>query len=138
MNRSAATILADIASFHPDCSTRHPPEEWLGLDDLMEELSMLESHQPQAASVLLGVFERFPRHDGYEVFWALLHYLENIPDYETELLDSIRRVPNHMSLVMIKRLINSGVTHIGIDDLAALVSLYEPLIPEVVWHIDVV
>lgn len=69
---------------------------------------------------LFGLFERFPEHDGFGVFWTILHRLEKSPQYEPHLLQSVQRQPAEFNLRMIARLVNGGVMQIGSVNLPAL------------------
>jgi hypothetical protein len=134
--QNVTLILNAIASFHPSHSTRRAAgQEWLDLDQLLQELSAVAPASSDAVKTLLGVFERFPRHDGYGVFWSLLQYIEQVPGYETELIRSLRRQPNHMTTTMLQRLINSGVRKFDGIDLTSLLRELEPLVPEVTFEL---
>ncbi len=62
---------------------------------------------------LLGVFERFPEDDGYEVFWSIVHCLEACAGYEQTLVESVTRCPVEFNVLMINRLLNGGVVQIN-------------------------
>nr|WP_295770945.1 hypothetical protein [Rhodoferax sp.] len=62
---------------------------------------------------LLGVFERFPEDDGYEVFWSIVHCLEACTGYEQTLIESVTRCPVEFNVLMINRLLNGGVGQIN-------------------------
>jgi len=144
--RHAETILAAIATFHPDLSRRAVSgEAWLDLDDLVEELALAppsvnigggDAPGVDAARILLGVFERFPRHDGYEVFWTLLHHVEALAGYEPTLIASVRRVPNEMGLIMVRRLLNGGVSTVEGVDLQVLLRELTPLAPAIDYFVE--
>jgi len=135
--RDAVTILAAIATFHPARSRREARDEaWVDLHDLVQELAAAPTSGVDAARVLLGVFERFPRHDGYEVFWTLLHHVETLPGYEPTLIASVRRVPNEMGLTMVRRLLNGGVSTVDGVDLEVLLRELMPLAPAIDFSVD--
>ena len=71
---------------------------------------------------MLGVFERFPEEDGHGVFWSIVHFLEKCENYETELLQSVQRLPCEFNLLMVSRLINGGVACIAGQSLVALLA----------------
>jgi hypothetical protein len=100
MNRELSKILADIDAYAPGT-------DWLGLDALLEEL--FTSYEPPEipAAPLLRLFERFPEHDGFGVFWAALHGIEDIPNYEQDLVESLERRRSQFGLVMAQRILNS-------------------------------
>jgi len=134
--RGVGSILKAIAHFDPSRSSRRETgREWLDLDELIQELSAVSPPCLEAVPVLLGVFERFPRHDGYEVFWSLLHYIEHVPGHEGHLIQSFRRRPNHMTTTMLQRWINSGATNFEEIDLRELLREVEPLAPEVTFEV---
>ena len=90
------------------------------MDEILQEL-WATGAQERATAALFGVFERFPvGYDAYGVFWSILHGLEKLPDYETELIASVRRVPVEFNLLMINRVLNVDQTHIGETDLMEL------------------
>jgi hypothetical protein len=62
---------------------------------------------------MLGIFERFPDQDGFEVFWGIVHALERCEGYEPELLVSVDRKPCEFNVTMVNRLLNAGVREIG-------------------------
>jgi hypothetical protein len=135
--RDASTVLRAIETFHPARSPRAARgEEWLDLHDLTTELATAGATDADMARVLLGVFERFPRHDGYEVFWTLLHRIEALSGYERELIASVGRVPNEMGLTMLRRILNTGVTRVDDVDLEALVSELAPHAPAIDFYIE--
>ena len=82
------------------------------LDELVQNLSK-SAPTRQDFDALLSIFERFPEHDGFGVFWSILHYLEANQGYEPALLDSVRRAPGEFTLTMINRMLNGGITHVG-------------------------
>jgi hypothetical protein len=130
VERSA--ILEAISMFDPGRSPRRATgQEWLDLDDLVQQLAVIAPADLEAVPILLGVFERFPRHDGYGVFWTLLHYVEGVVGYQEFLLSSVRRSPNEMTVAMLRRWINSGAVQFDGVDLLALLEQVEPLAPEV-------
>ena len=69
---------------------------------------------------VFNLFERFPEEDGAGVFWSALHGMEAVGGYEQLLLQYLRRFPSLMTRTMLRRILNSGQTHIGqmaIEDL---------------------
>ena len=89
-------------------------EDQAQMSALLRALDAL-SEVPQAAASehLFRVLERFPESDGYETFWTILHLLEDTPDYENELIRSLRRQPNEFNVLMLSRMLNVGVHKIG-------------------------
>lgn len=69
---------------------------------------------------LLSIIERFPNTDGYESFWSIVHTLEAFPGYEPHLIRSIARSPGELSLAMVNRLLNAGVSEVSGLSLIAL------------------
>ncbi len=70
---------------------------------------------------IFNLFERFPDQDGAGVFWSALHGMEAVGDYEDLLLQYFRRYPSLMTATMLRRIQNSGQTHIGRVALSSLV-----------------
>jgi hypothetical protein len=58
---------------------------------------------------LLGVLERSPLDDGFESYWAIVHFLEACEGYEPSLLSSIAGQPADLSLTMVNRMLNAGI-----------------------------
>ena len=76
-----------------------------------------------AIPCLFRLLERFPDKDGFGIFWSVLHGLESLPGYETELLESVQRKPSQFSVRMINRIINTGQKHICDNDLLNVLQL---------------
>jgi hypothetical protein len=104
MARTVSEIIVAIEAFQPSDG------KWLPLDALLEELFQSGSAS-NGIDAMLHVFERYPTDDGAGVFWAILHGLESLPgQYETKLVQSLRRIPSRMALTMVCRLLNGGPT----------------------------
>lgn len=106
-----------------DLSWFDSPEDEFQLQRLDESISYLSGRDTDRRDIeaLLAIFERFPEHDGFGVFWAILHCLERLPGHEPALLESVRRTPGNFNLLMIKRMLNSGITQSGDQSLAELI-----------------
>ncbi len=98
--------MRDINSIVEEIDAYQPGEDWLGLDAMLQELFSydIEAVPPHP---LLRIFERFPTHDGFGVFWAVLHGLEGIPDYESALIQSLQRTPSRFGVLMVRRILQS-------------------------------
>ncbi len=115
-------------------SSKHVPqtlEEKLAritlLDDSqVEQLEAVVEHLEERAYTsseiesLFRLFESFPESDGLGTFWGILHFLETCDSYETLLVQSVRRTPSEFGLLMVNRLMNSGVFRAGNHDLLDL------------------
>lgn len=117
MPRKMKTIARDIAKFAPD-----DDGDWRRLDVLLDELWQAGSPE-QAIPEMLSVFERYPEEDGHGVMWSLVHGLEKLPNYESALLSSLARQPSELGIVMVGRMLNSGVT--SVDGVSLLLTLQE-------------
>ena len=82
-----------------------------------------ETPRSAANEALFRVLERFPEHDGYGTFWTILHLLEATPDYEGELVHSLQRQPNEITVLMLSRILNIGIDNIGEVEIVALLRL---------------
>jgi len=102
--RNIEEIIKDLNNYSP------VQDEWRGLDELIAEAA--EYHGDKIVRALLNVLERYPTHDGYGVFWSIVHALEAMTGYEAELVNSISRQPHEMSVLMLNRLINGGISDI--------------------------
>ncbi len=99
--RNIEDVVRDIDSFIP------VNDEWEALDELVEEACNF--NDIRVVKSLLFVLERNPEHDGHGTFWSVVHGLENIGNYEKELVQSVLNKPHEMSLLMLNRLLNSNV-----------------------------
>lgn len=76
--------------------------------------SIVSSLTPENAdeSILLalyGIFERFPWQDGHGICWSILHLLESCSNYNSLLVQSVKRQPGEFNLTMVNRLLNEGI-----------------------------
>src|SRR5262245_60002368 len=58
--------------------------------------------------VWFRLFERFPEDDAHEMFWSILHGIEALPNYEPELIASLRLRPSRFPVMMVNRMMNCG------------------------------
>ena len=100
MRRGLPEILDDIQSYMPGA-------DWLGLQALLEELFRSYPIEAIPAESLLRLFERFPEHDGFGVFWSALHGVEEIPGYEAQVVESLERRRSQFGVLLAKRILNS-------------------------------
>ena len=104
--RAASDIIKDIDRFQPNDG------QWLALDQLLQEL--FQSGSPAIGiDAMLRVLERFPAEDGAGVFWSIVHGLESLPGYEEPLVASVCSLPSEFGIIMIHRLLNSGVNEVA-------------------------
>jgi len=102
--RNAEDIIKDLNSYSPT------NDEWNDLDSLIDEATNYSGEE--VVHALLSILERNPDHDGFGVFWSIVHALEEIGGYEAELINSIRRQPHEMSILMLNRMLNAGINKI--------------------------
>ena len=113
--------MTNVPAFHlgwfsdPDNEAQLKRLTW-EVDSLAERTDVGEPEFVQ----LLSIFERFPNDDGYESFWSIVHTLEAFPGYEPHLIKSIERTPAELSLTMVNRLLNAGVSEVSGLSLIAL------------------
>jgi len=113
--------VTNVPAFHlgwfsdPDNEAQLKRLTW-EVDSLAERTDVGEPEFVQ----LLSIFERFPNADGYESFWSIVHTLEAFPGYEPNLIKSIERTPAELSLTMVNRLLNAGVSEVSGLSLIAL------------------
>lgn len=109
---------------HLDTAIREfSPENgmWLPLETHLERaFSSLDPKKYYHA--IFNLFERFPDEDGAGVFWSALHGMEALGGYEDLLLQYFRRHPSLMTKTMLRRIQNSGQTHIGRVAISTLVT----------------
>jgi len=105
-----------------DLSWFDSPEDEAQLQRLDELIQGFSDVQPtrQDFEELLSVFERFPDHDGFGVFWSIVHCMEHFQGYEPALLESVRRTPGEFNLMMINRMLNTDITAVGNNSLLEL------------------
>ena len=110
----ADALIAKLNALRPLPNV--PPDDWINLDRLDEILQKLwaTGRQERGTAALFGIFERFPDYEDFGVFWSILHGLESLPNCGTEMIASVRRVPNEWNLSMVNRFLNGGF--ITIDD----------------------
>ncbi|MFO0851256.1 MAG: hypothetical protein U0871_22275 [Gemmataceae bacterium] len=106
MGRDVTHIVEQIRRFEP------VQEDWSALDRLLQELFRTDEAS-LGVRAILGIFERFPAHDGFGVFWSAVHGLESLSGYELALIESVRQAPAMFSLRMIRRILNSGVSEVA-------------------------
>lgn len=95
--------------------------EWLELEDLLQEA--FSSDKPQEYfGAMFSLFEKYPAEDGAGVFWTVVHGMEHVGGYESQLLRCFRRFPTDMTKIMLKRMKNSGVREIDGCDISAFIS----------------
>lgn len=78
------------------------------LDKLQDTLDSIwdSGKQDSIVAELFSVFENNPDHDGYGVFWSILHGLEGIDEYELQLCESIEIKPSEFNVLMAMRVLN--------------------------------
>jgi hypothetical protein len=107
--------------------------------DEVDDLEALEAgieaffDKPDAEShldVWFRLFERFPEEDAYEIFWTIVHALENYESSESLVISSVRRKPARFPLLMVNRLLNDNRKSVdGVDLLDVLREVSEnPLV----------
>ena len=94
---------------------------WLPLEELLDR-AFASSDPRNYYTAIFNLFERFPEQDGAGVFWSALHGMEAVGNYEELLLRHFRRFPSLMTRAMLRRLLNSGQTHIGQVAIASLIT----------------
>lgn len=123
------TPLEAIDAFRPTAED----DNWRELDG---HVQALRDPDVTAVPTLLRVFERFPRHDGHGVLWRILHEVERIAGYEPILVEHVIRTPTEMGVRMLQRLINGGVSHVGVHELAPLVVMLSARAPIIDTTVD--
>ena len=114
MSRPIEDIINDISKF----DGIH--DGWPKLDSLVNELHASPT-PTRGIDALLGVFERHPgASSGSGVLMTVLHTLESLSGYEFHLIESLRRRPSVFAVMMVNRLLNSGITDVGADSLIKL------------------
>ena len=112
MNRPIEEIITDLDSFD---AIR---DGWPRLAGLLTELKA-NPHPTWAMDPLFRLFERHPAITS-GVFMTVLHLLESFPGFEVHLVESLQRRPSVFGVMMVNRLLNSGISTVGIDSLLPL------------------
>jgi hypothetical protein len=81
------------------------------LDELLQSAAT-QSLGHREYRALFGIFERFPSEDGFGVFWGIIHCMESCNGYEPDLIASVLRKPVEFNILMVNRLLNTGVLDI--------------------------
>lgn len=114
----ASQIIKAIIQYQPE------RDNWLSLDSLLDRL-WATGEAEKGIDALFGVFEQFPDHDGYGVFWSILHGLEALPNYEPALISSLRRQPTQFNVLMVVRILNTGQNNVcGVNGLTLLKEVF--------------
>ena len=125
-------LLAKIDAFRPSAAD----DNWRELDELVQALFASGNVNYAALPTLLRVFERFPRHDGHGVLWSILHGIESVAGYEPVLVEYVTRTPTEMGITMLKRIVASDITAVGLTELPALIKELEPRAPVIDYAIE--
>src|SRR5436853_1628279 len=108
-------IIANLDSI----SSVEDEKELQRLEGSLKQL--FESDQPEIGiDALFRLYERFPTGTAFGLFWTVLSGLEKISGYEQHLVESLKRQPSEFSLLMVNRLLNSGITKVGDTNLLSL------------------
>lgn len=99
--RKIEEILCAIDDFKPEGGN------WLHLEELLTELWATE-HPELGLDHIFVLLERYPEEDGNGVFWSILHGIEQINEYEQNLLVSLNRQPTLMTVIMVHRIARTG------------------------------
>ena len=91
------------------------------LDELINQVAPEQCGEEELRS-LFYVFERFPEEDGYGVFWSILHLLEACNGCDEALVESVKRKPVEFNLLMVNRLLNSGISTVNGESLMQLLT----------------
>ena len=97
--------------------------------ELLEEYidEIWENEQEESfIETLFEVFENNSKHDGYGIFWTILHGIETIPNFEKYVLSSISKQVSDFSLIMAIRILNpKSVTSYKKEMKSTLLKVYE-------------
>jgi hypothetical protein len=94
---------------------------WLALERHFER-AFNGADPKQYYHAIFNLFERYPEEDGCGVFWSALHGMEAVGGYERLLLQYFRRYPSLMTRTMLRRILNSGQSHIGNVAISSLIA----------------
>lgn len=104
VKKNIEIIIKKIERFIPQ------NDGWYELEEALEEL--YNSNNPELGlNAMLSIYERYPDEDN-DILWGMLHGIEEIKDYETKIIESIKRKPSFFGVLIINRMLNDGVTTI--------------------------
>jgi hypothetical protein len=105
MSRPIEQVIADFEAFRPSTDDFN----YAGRNQLTQLCNeLLETDEPiKAVHAILHIIERFPD-DDFGTPGALVHTLEDIPGYESYVLESVERQPAPLSVQMVSRMLNSA------------------------------
>ena len=86
----------------------------------LEALVQMYFRQPEAdrrIEVRFRLYERFPAHDAFGIFWSVLHGLEKQPSCAMKVVEWVRRAPSGFAVRMLSTLSHSGVRELAGTDL---------------------
>ena len=89
----------------------------------LEQLVAAYFLHPQAdryIDVWFRMYERFPEHDAFGIFWSVLHGLEKQLGCPIHVVQSVQRAPSSFAVRMLARIANSGMSRIADIDLVDL------------------
>ena len=94
-------VIERLRNFEPS-----PDGDWSEFIELLDAL--WKTNNPYVGyRTLFELLEKFDD-DYMECQWSVIHGMEHSGRYEKELIESLRRKPAHLTLVMLSRIINSG------------------------------
>lgn len=103
-NENVWELIKRIENFEPENN------QWCGLEELLN--CLFENSNPDLGlEAMFRIYERYPEEDN-DYLWGMLHGIEDIPNYESKLLESIDRKPSFFTTLMINRIINAGIQEI--------------------------
>ena len=109
--RTQKEIIEDLRNFAP---TEHG--DWTEFINLMYELWETEPPQ-QAYKTLFELLIRY-ENDYVECQWNIVHGMEHVGEYESDLVDSLMEKPVDLTLTMLSRIINVGEKQVAGKNIA--------------------
>jgi hypothetical protein len=104
--RDVKEIVESLRRFEPS-----PDGNWSEFIELLDAL--WKTNYPQEGyKTLFDLLVKFDS-DYVECQWSVVHGMEYSGGYETELVESLRKKPAHLTLVMLSRIINVGEKEIA-------------------------
>jgi hypothetical protein len=114
MDGSAPKTIDDLERFD---AVR---DGWPRLEELLGQVQQVPT-TGQVVDALLSVFERYPGIlTAGGLLMSVMHSIEKMPAFEIHIVDSFRRAPSILSVMIINRLLNSGVSTVGSESLLQL------------------
>ena len=104
MSQNAEVFIAKLKKFVP-----HNVDNSIDLSEMLDGLDRIKN----ADSVIPAMFELMEKYPDADLGTpgALVHNIERIGGYETQLIQSVERVPTYLNVWMVNRILNGSISN---------------------------